>query len=183
MIFFIGYTASGKSTIAKRLANYLDVPFIDLDLEIVKTLQTDIANFFNTQGEVAFRLIEQSLLISSIKKAPKNAIIACGGGTPCFYDNLNLMKSIGLVVYLETPLYKILQHLNQNNLLDRPTIANNDLIQSSKLEAHFQLRLPFYLQAHVKTSLKLAKNPELLTMSLILFTNRDPVLRKLHILF
>ena len=183
MIFFIGYTASGKSTIAKGLANYLGVPFFDLDIEVEKYIQTNISNYFNTHGEDAFRIIEQSVLMATIEKAPNNAIIACGGGTPCFYDNIQLMKLNGLVVYLETPIFKIIQHLKQNSALDRPTIANNNLINSSKLKAHFDKRLPFYEQAHVKTPLKLAKNPDLLTMTLILFTNSNPALRKLHILF
>jgi len=183
MIFFIGYTASGKTTIAKRLANYLSLPFFDLDAQIENTIQTDIASYFKTNGEEAFRLEEKSALTSIIKNAPKNAIIACGGGTPCYYNNIQLMKLNGFVVYLETPLNKIMSHLMHSNRSIRPTIANNNLINRDELKKHFAIRLPFYEQAHFKSPLKLAKNPELLTMTLILFTNSIPTLRKSHILF
>jgi shikimate kinase len=183
MIFFIGYTASGKTTIAKRLANYLNLPFIDLDAQIEKEIQSDISSFFKTKGEEVFRLAENLTLKSTIRYAPKNAIIACGGGTPCYYDNIELMKLNGFVVYLETPLNKIMSHLMYSNRSARPTIANNNLINRDELKKHFAKRLPFYEQAHFKSPLKMAKNPELLTMTLILFTNSLPTLRKSHILF
>lgn len=183
MIFIIGYTASGKSTIGKRLANYLNLPFIDLDKQIEMVLNSSIANYFKENGEDAFRNAEHLELKKLLLTAPKNAIISCGGGTPCFHNNMNEMKANGIVIYLTTPLKKIISNLMLTNLNERPTVAKNGVINIDHIKKQLQQRQPFYLLAHVKIPLKLAKNPELLTMTLILFTNGSPTLRNLHNLF
>ena len=83
-IFLIGYMGSGKSTTGKILANQLGCSFIDLDSFIEEIEQKSIPDIFSLFGEETFRLIEHNALKKLIKQNG-NAVIACGGGTPCFH--------------------------------------------------------------------------------------------------
>lgn len=178
MIFLVGYTGAGKSTIGKRLANYLNYSFTDLDHYIETQENQTISQIFELQGETGFRAIEQRALHKLIQKLPNESIVASGGGTPCFFDNMEVMKSNGLVIFLATPLSIIKTHLKNHE--NRPLIGKLALMEADNLMKHYKERVPFYLQSHLKVPLKQAKSPELLTMTLILFTNINPAFRILH---
>ncbi len=121
-IFLIGYMGSGKSTTGKILANQLGCSFIDLDSFIEEIEQKSIPDIFSLFGEETFRLIEHNALKKLIKQNG-NAVIACGGGTPCFHDNISLMNNAGLTIYI-----KLSPETLQNRLLvakeKRPLIEN-----------------------------------------------------------
>ncbi|MEI6123465.1 MAG: shikimate kinase [Bacteroidota bacterium] len=99
-IFLIGYMGSGKSTVGKQLAEQLAMPLLDTDEMLGAKYGSEISAIFDTMGEIAFREAEHELLLKIIAD-PANAMVATGGGLPCFYNNMNLMKQSGITVYLK----------------------------------------------------------------------------------
>ena len=139
-IFLIGFMASGKSTIGKHLAGLLEANFIDLDQWIETKTGSSISDIFQEKGADYFRKLEQKALRTIIKKVgkgeeqqpkkiPKKWLIATGGGTPCFFDNLKLMKECGQVFYLKATEEVIFNRLKKKQLAisQRPLLkkANN----------------------------------------------------------
>ena len=90
---------AGKSQIGKELAFSLTYPFIDLDKSIEAVVDSSITSYFSEHGENAFRNIEKKLLVEITNKQDK-FVMACGGGTPCFGDNIEFMKAKGKVIWL-----------------------------------------------------------------------------------
>jgi len=99
-LFLIGFMGCGKSTSGALIAQKTGKEFIDLDLYISQKHNKSISEIFENNGEQAFRLIEHSALKEIIKF--KNIIVATGGGTPCFFNNMELMNQNGFTVYLNT---------------------------------------------------------------------------------
>ncbi len=111
---------SGKTTLGKRLANKLTIPFFDTDLEIEKKLGKTVIEIFKTDEESRFREMESEIL-KQLKAKP--ALIATGGGLPCFGNNMQVLNQMGTTIYLqlsEKALYSRLK-LQRTN---RPLIAN-----------------------------------------------------------
>jgi len=148
-IFLIGMPGSGKSTLGKSLADLLGLEFVDLDHEIEKSCASTIGEIFGAKGEEAFRELEKKQLMKSIHQLPA-FLMATGGGTPCFFDNMELMTSSGLVVFLNLPVEVLAHRLNNKGLEQRPLL--NILKEDSlvdELMAKLKARLPFYNQAHI----------------------------------
>ncbi len=119
-IFLIGFMASGKSTIGKKLANKLNLPFVDLDNYIEEKFNTTIRFLMYEKGQEEFRVIEKEALSEVIEKY-KDAIISTGGGTPCFFDNMERMRKNGSIIYLEMDVPTLVNRL-RNAKKDRPLI-------------------------------------------------------------
>ncbi len=98
-IFLTGYMGSGKSSTGKLLASQLDYNFIDLDKFIEKEYKMTIPEIFSSKGEKEFRAMEHNCLKKVVEK--ENTVVACGGGTPCYYGNMELMNNNGTTVYLK----------------------------------------------------------------------------------
>ena len=98
-IYLTGYMGSGKTTIGKKLATRLGFLFIDLDRLIENKYRITIPDIFNRFDENAFRLVENQTLQETFKY--NNAVISTGGGTPCFYDNMELINQHGLSIYIK----------------------------------------------------------------------------------
>jgi shikimate kinase len=98
-IFLTGYMGSGKSSIGQLLASQLDYNFIDLDKFIEKEYKMTIPEIFSSKGEKEFRAMEHNCLKKVVEK--ENTVVACGGGTPCYYGNMELMNNNGTTVYLK----------------------------------------------------------------------------------
>ena len=98
-VVIVGFPGAGKSTIGKRLADELSMTFIDLDLYIEEKYHTAIPLLFQRYGESAFRTLESAALEEVITK--ENAIIAVGGGTPCFNDNMTKINANAFSIYLQ----------------------------------------------------------------------------------
>lgn len=98
-IFLIGFMGCGKSTLGKKLAVKLGYDFIDLDQQIEKNIGATIGDYFAGHGEAAFRKLESETLKNY--DYPPNAVIATGGGTPVFFDNIEWMNENGLSMYIE----------------------------------------------------------------------------------
>ena len=100
-IILIGYMGAGKTTLGHALANRLQLQFIDLDLYIEERYRKTISQIFAERGEEGFRLIEQRMLHEVAEF--EDVVISTGGGTPCFFDNIDYMNRQGTTVFLDVP--------------------------------------------------------------------------------
>ena len=96
-IFLIGYMGAGKTTVGKVLSRQLGLSFVDLDHYIEGRYHKTVGQLFAEKGEEAFREIERRMLREVA--AFENVLISTGGGTPCFFDNMEFMNAYGTTVY------------------------------------------------------------------------------------
>jgi len=114
---------SGKTSIGKRLANKLNFNFIDLDQYIENKYFKSVAQIFESEGEATFRNYENVCLIEISEI--ENVIISCGGGTPCFFNNIDLMNETGKTIYLKlSPLMLVSRLRSSKKRNSRPLIMN-----------------------------------------------------------
>jgi shikimate kinase len=100
-IFLIGFMGSGKTHWGKQLSERLKIAFYDLDEVIIEQEKRTVADIFTESGEEYFRMKEKEVL-ENLVDDNLSVIISCGGGTPCFFNNIDYMKKCGLVVWLNT---------------------------------------------------------------------------------
>ena len=112
-IFLIGLPGSGKSIFGKSLAAALDLNHVDLDQVIESKTNKSIDALFEIHGEAYFREIEKNALQELLEKSSTD-ILSCGGGTPCFYDNMSRMNAAGLTVFLDIPVATIVKRVAKN---------------------------------------------------------------------
>lgn len=123
VVYLIGFMGSGKSTVGKKLSKRLGFSFIDLDSAIELAEERTVSEIFTDEGESYFRNIEADVLRDSSKKS--DTVISCGGGTPCFNENMDFMNNTGQTVYLEMTAAALMSRLiNSRN--KRPLIAGLD---------------------------------------------------------
>lgn len=148
VIFFIlGFMASGKSTWGSKLGEDQRIPFIDLDDRIVKKAGKSIPAIFEEDGSVAFREIEASCLRELSNLENGKYIVACGGGTPCFFDNMEWMNSHGTTILLDVPPAVIAERLGSSDS-QRPLTKDWDKEEIlSFILPLLQQRNNIYLQA------------------------------------
>lgn len=108
-IILIGYMCVGKTTVGRALAKGRGCTFYDLDWYIEERFHTKVGQIFAESGEEKFRDLERRMLHEVAEF--ENIVLACGGGTPCFYDNMDYMNSVGETFYLKATPDTILQHL------------------------------------------------------------------------
>ncbi len=144
-IFLIGFMGSGKSTWGRWLSEKTGSLFLDLDEIIEKRVNLKINDIFDSKGEDYFRKLEAVCLRELFEK--KDFILACGGGTPCYYDNMMVMNSLGITVWLNTPKQVMATRLLQE-ASHRPLVRS---LTPSKLQEYIddklEERLQFYQQA------------------------------------
>ena len=146
-IYLIGFMGSGKSTFGKKLARKMGYDFFDMDKMIEKIEGVSVAELFAIKGETYFRKLESDILHSTI--VHKNAVISCGGGTPCYFDNMEWMNSRGATVYLKVPQERLYGRLKSRKH-KRPLIANlNDAQLKDYIFQKLSEREAFYLQANM----------------------------------
>ena len=146
-VYLIGYMGSGKTTIGKKLANILNYKFVDLDQLIEENTKQSITSIFKSRGEEGFRIIEENKLQNII--AQKNILVSLGGGTPCFGDNMNLIKKSGVSVYIDMPVAALVNRLI-NAKSARPLIANkNDEELSLFITEQLEQRKKYYTNADI----------------------------------
>ncbi len=143
-IFFIGFMGAGKSWTGRRLADRLGWRFVDLDELIEQEAGMHIPAIFAKLGEEAFRKIEARTLRSLAES--DRVVVATGGGTPCFFDNMQWMNAHGETVYLKTAFPVLFSRLSKAS--GRPLV---DGLSSSELAAFIRTMLDrrsrFYEQA------------------------------------
>jgi len=121
-IYLIGFMGSGKTHWGKRLSHKMGIPFYDLDEVIVRAEQQSIQQIFHDKGEEYFREKERDTL-EAITEDHDALILSCGGGTPCFFNNIDFMKQHGTVVWLNTAVDILVQRLLREKN-HRPVIKN-----------------------------------------------------------
>ena len=142
-VFLVGMMGAGKSTLGRILAEHLSLPFLDADDWVEAASGKSISELFEVEGEDAFRRWEQQFLLSL---SPEPKIIATGGGLPCFHGNMERMKQMGTVVYLQLPVQHLFQRLTTNE--NRPLLKNVNGLEQTICEL-LERRNPIYEKAHL----------------------------------
>lgn len=109
-IYLIGFMGSGKTHWGQLLSQKLGVPFFDLDEQIVTHEGKPITEIFDAKGEENFRLLEKDLL-HIITESHDNFVMACGGGAPCYFNNIEYMNQSGTTVWINTPVDTLFHRL------------------------------------------------------------------------
>ncbi len=140
-ILLIGYMGAGKTTIGKALSDEIQVPFYDLDWYIETRMHRSVKQLFDERGEEGFRKIEQAMLHEVAEF--ENVIIACGGGTPCFFDNMDYMNQQGTTVYLKATPETLHAHLKIGRKV-RPLLLNRTAEEVEKFIAEQVAQRDYY---------------------------------------
>lgn len=151
-IILLGYMTSGKSVIGKKIAKILNWQFIDLDDVISKNEGESISDIFKNKGEIYFRKVESKYLQEVINEA-HHTIISLGGGTPCYSNNMNLIKNVAGVtsIYLDVSVPELAKRLYKHKL-ERPLVAHITSLDEMTefVGKHIFERILFYNQADLK---------------------------------
>ncbi|HEY4288388.1 MAG TPA: shikimate kinase [Puia sp.] len=123
-IFLIGFMGSGKTHWGRHLSTKLGIPFYDLDTVIVGSEGKSVSEIFLEKGEEYFRYTEKETL-EEIAVRHESFILSCGGGTPCFFNNIEFMKKNGKVIWLNTSVEMLKQRLTREKM-SRPLISEVD---------------------------------------------------------
>ena len=122
IISLVGYMGSGKSHVSKVLSTQLGLKLIDLDHQISIRNNMSISEIFEKRGEIYFRKIEREIL-ENILGTEKNAILSVGGGTPVYYDNMDLINKNSESIFLRTTVPTLAKRVSIQKF-KRPLIAN-----------------------------------------------------------
>jgi len=147
LVFLIGFMGCGKSTLGRYLARSLGWRFIDLDHFFEEKFRTTIPLFFKEFGEKGFRDAERSVLHDM--KDIKKAVVATGGGAPCFFDNIDFMNDHGITVYMKLTPEILAKRLTESKTV-RPLVhekTGDELI--SYIREKLAEREPFYNKAQI----------------------------------
>ncbi len=124
-IVLLGYMGSGKSTVGKALAKQMNVPFVDLDAFIAEKEQSTIKDLFATKGEIYFRK-KENLYLQQLLQEKSSKVIALGGGTPCYGNNMDLiLQHTKATFHLNASVNELYNRLKSEKQ-KRPLIDNLD---------------------------------------------------------
>ncbi len=160
--FLVGMPASGKSSLAKMISKEINIQFIDLDKEIEAIEKKSINELFNLKGEEYFRKIESEVLYLIIK-SNNSFILATGGGTPCFNNNMKIINDNGVSIFLDVKISELENRLK--NKKDRP-LLNRHQDKEQILKKMYDERKSFYQESnHTISEIKDQKKEILLIIS------------------
>lgn len=161
---------SGKTTLGKALAARVGLDFLDLDQFIEERQRMSVSDIFTTYGEARFRQLERDALVELAGR--HDVVVACGGGTPCFFDNIDVMKRSGLTVWLRPSLETLARRLRQGRST-RPLIAAMADDEISRFaEESMAVREPFYSRADAIFCSDLLESSGQIDRSVELFINK-----------
>lgn len=145
-IILIGYMGAGKTTVGKELAKHLGIPFYDLDWYIENRMRKKVKQIFDERGEEGFRIIEKNMLHEVAEF--ENVVISCGGGTPCFFDNMEYLNQQGDVVYLKGTPEVLFRHLKMGKGVRPLLLGKDDDELLAFISEQLKKREEFYLKAN-----------------------------------
>jgi shikimate kinase len=148
-IVLVGFPGCGKSTVGKKLSSFFNLKFIDLDCEIEKHENLSIPDIFKLKGEDYFRKKEHEILKKTLIYE-NNFVLATGGGTPCFFNNMSLINQHSISIFLDLAddvlISRILQNKNK-----RPLFANlSEKEIKTKVSELLAIRKPYYQKSHIQ---------------------------------
>lgn len=144
-LFLIGYMGSGKTTLGKCLAKKLGLSFIDTDFFIGNRFRKSIDQIFKECGEEGFREMEHKVLQEIV--AFENTVVSTGGGTPCFFNNMDLMKEYGTTIYLKVDAEELATRL-KNRKSSRPLLKDKSNTELQEfIEGNIEKRETYYNEA------------------------------------
>ncbi|WP_290791182.1 shikimate kinase [Flavihumibacter sp. UBA7668] len=147
-IYLIGFMGSGKSHWGRQLSACMNIPFFDLDDVIVLREGKPITEIFSEQGEEYFRLLEKDTLMN-LTNSHEAFVLSCGGGTPCFFGNIDYMKEHGKVIWLNTATAVLIERLLKEKK-HRPLLSDiPDEDMKSFIIKKLHDRKMYYEQAHL----------------------------------
>lgn len=146
-IFLVGFMGAGKSVVGRRLAKSLNLSFYDLDEEIESHYKMSVSAIFQKYDEACFRKLETSVLESFSNK--DNFVLSCGGGTPCFGENMAFMKSIGTTIYIKLSTDELVGRISSSYHKRPLTEGKSDEELASYVDAMLKKREPFYSMAKI----------------------------------
>ena len=120
-IILIGYMGAGKTTVGRQLAKRLGLMFYDLDWYIMNRMRRTVPQIFEESGEEGFRKIEHAMLHEVAEF--EDVVLSCGGGTPCFFDNMDYLNRMGETVYLKASPEVLYAHLKMGKSV-RPLLLD-----------------------------------------------------------
>lgn len=159
-IYLVGFMGSGKTTVGRELAARIDAPFFDLDELIEAAEQLSIKEIFTQHGEAYFRKRERDVLRST--KHLEGAVIATGGGTFTFDENVQFIQSEGLSVYLSAP-YALLRARVGDKAADRPLFTDD--LATHELYAN---RIRYYRMSDLSIDVREKETPSEIVERLML---------------
>lgn len=162
-IILVGYMGAGKTTVGKALAKALNLQFYDLDWYIESRQHKTVPQIFTERGEEGFRKIEHNMLHEVAEF--EDVVISCGGGTPCFFDNMDYMSAQGDVVYLKAAPEVLYRHLLMGKT-ERPLLKGKspeELV--TFITEQLAKREPFYNKARHTLDVSLMDNYEKIKIS------------------
>ena len=155
-IVLIGYMGSGKTTVGKALAKEIGLPFYDLDWYIESRMRKKVSQIFAERGEEGFRVIERNMLHEVAEF--EDVVISCGGGTPCFFDNMDYLNQQAQVVFLRCEPEVLKEHLLMGKG-DRPLLKGKSAEELiGFIRQQLEYREPYYLKAKYTLDVSLMDN-------------------------
>ena len=151
-IILLGYMGCGKSTISKKLSKITKIPYLDLDKCIEQRTNLSVNEIFEQKGEIYFRKLEHEIFLE-ILNLPDSYILSLGGGTPCYANNHELLKTENTVsIYLKASIGTLFKRLVANKS-ERPLIADKNEDEMKEFIAkHLFDRSFYYNHAQHKVS-------------------------------
>lgn len=162
-IIIIGYMGAGKTTVGKALARELGLTFYDLDWYIEGRMRKTVPQIFAEKGEEGFRKIENAMLHEVAEF--EDIVLSCGGGTPCFFDNMEYLNWQGDTVYLKATPDVLYKHLKMGKT-ERPLLKNKTKEEMYRfIEEQLVQREPYYIKAKNVIDVSLMDNYEKIKIS------------------
>ena len=155
-LYLIGLPGSGKTTIGRRLAAHYGWEFHDLDADIVaQAAGQTVPEIFATEGEAGFRRREAAALRALAARPGPPLVLATGGGTPCFHDNMDVLHQTGFTLWLDVPTTELVRRLLRSHnkrplLATLPADETPEVALSARLQRTLADRERFYTQARLR---------------------------------
>ena len=146
--FIVGMPASGKSRLGKYISSMTDLCFIDLDLEIEKKLDSNVKDIFEIKGEKFFRKFETKTL-KEIIESESNFILATGGGTPCFNENMSIINNSGVSKFIDIKSEILHERISRN---DKRPLLSGAVSLDKKLSELYKERIEYYQKSKYHVS-------------------------------
>lgn len=162
-IIIIGYMGAGKTTVGKALSKELAIPFYDLDWYIESRMHKTVAQLFAERGEEGFRKVERNMLHEVAEF--EDVVISCGGGTPCFFDNMEYLNQQGETVYLKADPEVLYGHLLMGKTVRPLLVGKSKEELLTFIREQLEKREPFYTKAKHTLDVSLMDNYEKIKIS------------------